>query len=316
MACIAASCSAQHTAEIPATSPDGPQTPNAHTVGNISSQAINLTDKEKTLLGDVYDQNGQLYEPPMYGLLAKVAKMEKPAKRDFDNLPWPGYQHLLEHPPIYRAEAMRVKLFVHTVQKLTGANSMYYEKDKPYWLLGCTNAGCKTPSQEPLLVLCPFDPIEILGEPENTDDKDVMSYTHPEGRQFELAGVFYKIHTQMDRGEKDRKPVLRDYPVFIAWDIRKIESGDNNVSISKMMIVLIIIAMAAAFFILKRHVKRLKNMGETESEPYKPWRYEPKHEESESKNDEPADMEVDDELKKAVQEFQQKEKPDDHPAKD
>ncbi len=312
----AASCTARHVTETPATSPVGPGTSSVHVGSNISSQAIELTDKERTLLGDVRDQDGQLYEPPMYGLLAKTAKMEKPSSRDFDNLPWPGYQQLLEHPSTYRAQAMKVKLFVHTVQELTGAVSIYYEKDKPYWLLGCTNAACKTPSQEPLLVLCPFDPIEILGKPERTEDDGVMSYEYPQGTQFELAGVFYKIHTEMDRGDKNREPVLRDYPVFIAWDIRKVESGGGN-AINKTMILMIILAMAAAFFILKRHVKRLKNMGETEIEPYRPRRYEPKRDEPESQDGESDEtLEVDEDLKKAVQEFRQKEKPDDRPAKD
>lgn len=306
-------CDAQQV-PVPTTSADEsrPGTPQANAGSNISSQAIELTEKEKILLGDVRDRDGQLYEPPMYKLLAKMAEMKKPGSSDFDNLPWPGYRQLLDHPSIYRAQAMRVRLNVITVEKIIGVHSLYYPKDKPYWLLHCFNAASKVPPLEPLIVICPFDPTEVLGKP-NVSDKE---YRYDAGRQVELAGVFYKIQRQKSRGWEKRKPELCNYPVFIGWDIRHTDVKATTGDIRKIMILLIVAAMAATFFLLRRHVKRLKGAGKSEeSEPYKPSRYEPERQETESQDDELAEVEIDEELTKAVQEFQ-KEQPDDHPAKD
>ncbi|MCK4601614.1 MAG: hypothetical protein KAU28_04060, partial [Phycisphaerae bacterium] len=246
----------------------------------------------------------------LYVLLARAAEMQPPSEKQFEILPRPGYRNLLKHPYIYRGQAIRMSLRVCTAKKLTAGTglgaSIDWPRGKAAWRLDCVNAATEDPVNEPLMVYCPFDPRELLPKADKVEPDGEMKFTWP-GRRIELAGVFYKVYWDYDRGTKGRAPVKRSFPVVVAWQIRtdRWRGPAGPVSLQLVIIIGILVILVAAFLLLRRHLKHTRKSGRRQE-------YRSLRDLSQSGAAEAG--EIDAELTSAVQEYRQ-ERPDDDPEK-
>jgi hypothetical protein len=132
-----------------------------------------------------------------------------------------------------------------------------------------------------------------------------------------LAGLFYKIHMTRDRGDRNQGSTLREYPVFLAWQIAaKPRLGGGGATVLGVFLVAGL-ALLVGFVVLKKYLRQIRK-GDQPAVRYRPLRDTLRAEaaaalaaaeEGDAPEDtEPQDTEVDPLLKQAAEEYRREKK--------
>jgi len=241
---------------------------------NLSPAAIELNESEKTAFGAVIDRNSKLDETAFYMLLGRAGKLGKLDKDDFDGLTRPAVENLLASPQLYRAQPMRISLFVFGANKLAPGDglsySRYWPRDKPVWRLNAMMLAPVKKEVYPVIVFVLEDPMPLLGKGHKIDISGEHQYKKP-GKRLEVAVVFYKIYATQSMSRKQR-----DYPVFVAWQLggkSRARFDKKGASTLLTAVLGIILVLLAGLVFLKRYIQHVKK-GDDDDAPvrYRPLR--------------------------------------------
>lgn len=271
---LAAGCEEQPTIEPSGTrgigrtttAPTGPEA-----IGHLPPEiaqvyrALEWTEQEKNSLDAVNDFDRQWQETAFFVAMQRVRKIQSLSIENFKLLDYPSYSSLTIDPGRYRARPIRLSVRVYTVAKLEPgkqftATRRWTLSDGPIWRMNCGNDMIEHPGDEPLSVFCAFDPVSLIGKPHKVNQDGEAIYGG--GKRVEIAGVFYKVYRDMDRGDKGNasQSQLRNYPIVLAWQIvgpfARARAGPTSVDPRAIIIILIVAALAAAYLILRRTMKR------------------------------------------------------------
>ncbi len=227
-------------------------------------RALAWTDQEEKIIWpSVNDFDLQWRETAFFMAMQRVRKVKPLPIDDFKLLDYPSYSSLMTDPGHYRAKPIRLSIRVYTLVKLEPgkhftATRRWTLSDGPIWRMNCGNAMIEYPGDEPLSVFCAFDPTSLIGRPHKVNQDGEAIYRG--GKRVEIAGVFYKVYRDMDRGDKgkDRQSQLRRYPIVLAWQFIDpfARVGPPSIDPRVIMIILIVAVLAAAYLILRRTLKR------------------------------------------------------------
>jgi len=232
-----------------------------------ASGIVELTELEWQLWQVTAARPGRLWEDVTYIMLSKTAAIPSISDQRFAELDRPAYQTLLSDPLRYvRLPVQPVGLTVRVgrVRKLLPGKgemgfSRHWPRERPVWRIECLNAAAEKAADQPLIVLSTVDPMPLLPKPSGKAGREGSSIiaeykgTPPHYKQLpvlELAGIFFKVH------RTEAKEVERDYPVVLAWQLRKGASGAGMSTLASAVLLFIVVAAAAAFFLLRRGIKR------------------------------------------------------------
>ncbi|MFW6061870.1 MAG: hypothetical protein ACOC93_03585 [Planctomycetota bacterium] len=280
---------------------------------NISPDAVALTEQERILLGDVTDGVHQLDEDAFYLMFNKAAELaegEPLGAEAFERLEAPSYARLLRSPAAYRAQPIQFSFRAMAVKKLSGnwlGQSRYWPQDRPVWQIAGFNARAEDPTQQPVVVYSIADPTPLLGEPDEVDQRGGKIYRV--APRLDVPALFYKLVKTTNREGKTAV-----VPVVVAWEIvqaRSPQSGGGQWL--SLVILVLVLAMAAGYYFIRRRVQRLRQEPETLYQPHR--NEEPEQAEWDQQE---AEDEVDPELRSIAEEYrkqrqqQQDSEHDDH----
>ena len=155
---------------------------------------------------------------------------------------------------------VNVHRVLKTHGKALGAGDLIWPIDKPVWRIYCTDAA--VPRQGgPMMILSTVEP-KGLGEPsEKTDDDANVSEAgediYKRAPQIELACVFYKVFkAEQTKGGKSK---MRSYPIAVAWQAGDVQGFNAGAETNTKYLFggLAIALVAAVYYFIRRHVKRL-----------------------------------------------------------
>lgn len=269
---LAAGCEEQPTIEPSGPRPIAPTTTapaDPEAIGHLPPEMVQMhralawTEQEMIPWKDVKDYDLQWRETAFFMAMQRVRRVQSLSAENFKLLDYPSYSSLMTDPGRYRARPIRLSIRVYTLVKLEPgkhftASRRWTLSDGPIWRMNCGNAMIEYPGDEPLSVFCPFDPTSLIGRPHKVNQDGEAFYRG--GKRVEIAGVFYKVYRDMDRGDKgkDRQSQLRSYPIVLAWQFNApfARVGPASIDPRVIMIILIVAALAAAYLILRRTMKR------------------------------------------------------------
>jgi len=222
-------------------------------------RGLQLTDTEKTALGDVTDGSTQWRESAFYLLLRRVSQLPELAPEDLHSLDAPAYRSLLHEPQRHRARAMRRRVRVYRVLKMSPGRghadlgySPAWPKGRSVWQIYCTGAEVPDPADEPMVVFSTVEPTG-LGRPDKVTTQEEQMFSR--GPEVEIVCVFYKVIEDVEDGSGRR----RDYPLLLAWQMfPRTESLHRAVPPGIWIVAAGIGAVAVGYFFLRRHVRRLR----------------------------------------------------------
>ena len=229
-------------------------------------RGLTLTDTEKTALGDVTDRSTQWRESAFYLLLRRVSQLPALSPEDLHSLDAPAYRSLLDEPQRYRARAMRRRVRIYRVLKMSPGRghadlgySPAWPKERPVWQIYCAGAKASDAGDEPMVVFSTVEPAG-LGRP----DKVTMQGEHmfSRGPTMDVVCVFYKLLQDADHGSGRR----RNYPLLLAWQMfDRSEGAQDAVRPGMWAAIAGIGALAVGYYCLRRHVRRLRRPATVET---------------------------------------------------
>ncbi|HUS91479.1 MAG TPA: hypothetical protein VM695_06490 [Phycisphaerae bacterium] len=234
--------------------------PAARAIRPIASR-IELTEQEKTILGDLQDRTEKFDEPALYVMFAIAGRMTKMDPIEWEELDRPAYVNVLADPNRYRVTPLRMRVQVHYVRKLqpgAGLNfSEFWPKDRAVWELDCVQSDTPYQKDKPLRLYSIADPVEFLGQPDEIDSYKQWKYNR--GREIRIAGLFFKLLRTRDRDGE-----LRDYPEIIVWQFSRTmpSFGGGTWDAGKLSqlvpLLLLVIALGLGFYFTRRRLARLR----------------------------------------------------------
>ena len=245
----------------------GPVAPGEEAIGRLPPEiaevyrALAWSESEKNILASVNDYDRQWRETAFFTVMRRVRTVRQLATDAFNALDRPSYNSLLSDPGRYRARPVRLSVHAYTVARLQPgkhftASARWTLSDGPIWRMDCGNAMTRHPADEPLSVFCAFDPINLLGKPYKVDENGRAIYRG--GQRADIAGVFFKVYRDMERGDSEHAPRMRNYPIVLAWQISRPRGGIGPASAdpTSVAIIIIVVMLAAVYVILRRTTKR------------------------------------------------------------
>jgi len=311
--------SRQPAIAVVTTAPAGPsEEAMGHLLPEIAEvyRALAWSDQEKNILASVNDYDRQWRETAFFTVMRRVRTVRRLSADAFKSLDRPSYSSLLIDPGRHRARPVRLSVRVYTVARLQPgkhftASARWTLSDGPIWRMDCGNATIRQPADEPLSVFCAFDPISLLGKPYKVDENGRAIYRG--GQRADIAGVFYKVYRDMERGDSQHAPRMRNYPIVLAWQISRPLGlvGPASADPTTVAVIIILVMLAAVYFILRRTIKRAAAHRARRRESYRPLRSRemqdqpPGKAQPEDQGDRPGDI---DPMLKAASEQYRKEK--------
>jgi len=295
------------TVTVSSTAPTGkPTAPPA------MAERIVIEEVEQTVLDATRDGSGQADETGLYASLSIAARARENVQLDRDewqHLDRPAYRSLLAQPKRWRAQPIQLAVRIYEIWKLKpgdGLNySRFWPKDRPVWRIHGTVLGNKDEESQPITIFSVVNPDEYLGQGEATKEDNLTQFKH--GPILRLAAIFYKVLADTDK-EGNR----RLYPVVMSWQLADSEGdtyaatpgADSGLWGSAAMPVVLLVAVLAVFYLVRRQVTRTQNKIPKGPE-YKPLREGADKDDDKEKKDtqSPADRYVDPDLAKAVEQF-------------
>ncbi len=249
-------------ASQPATEPLAPPPPGE---AESVAEGLDWSEAERAILGAIEDFEPQIADEALGMILRRAKRLEDLPASQLSDLDHPAYKNLLERPGRYRGEAVRLVLYLAYVKKLLPgevnlSESRWWPSDKPIWRLDGFGADTPYPADEPLRIFSVVDPASIISVPQAAQADEEIEYLRTPA--IEVAAVFYKVYTDLSRGDPDRLPTQRNYPVLVAWDIKHAdlpgrEPTDTGGTAGPTSIVLIVaVTLAALFIVLKLRARR------------------------------------------------------------
>jgi len=219
-------------------------------------------------MSDVEQNSTQWRETALFMLMKRASTLDTLDAVQIARLDRPAYRSLVDEPQRHVGRPMRLTVNVHRVLKTNGkklgASDLIWPIDKPVWRIYCTDAA--VPRQAgPMMILSTVEP-KGLGEPsERTDDDAGVSETgediYKRAPQIDLACVFYKVFkAEQIKGGKSK---MRSYPLAVAWQAGEGRGPSAAVDYNTRYLFggVAIALVAAAYYFIRRHVKRLSKPG-------------------------------------------------------
>ena len=249
-------------ASQPATEPVAPPPPSG--VESIAER-LDWSEAERTILGAVEDFEPQIAGEALGMILRRAEGLEDLPASHLSDLDRPAYKNLLERPGRYRGEAVRLVLYLAYVKKLFPREvnlpeSRWWPSDKPIWRLDGFGADTPYPADEPLRIFSVVDPASIISVPQAAQAEEEIKYLRTPA--IEVAAVFYKVYTDLSRGDPDSPPTQRNYPVLVAWNIKHANlpggepTGTGSTAGPTSIVLIVAVALAALFIVLKLRARR------------------------------------------------------------
>jgi hypothetical protein len=221
---------------------------------NLSAEAVELTDEQRTVLSAVRDRDTNLYHNGFYVLLDKARQLDPLSSEELESLEEPIYAKMMRHPEQYRGQPLQLDVYVMTRHKLIAGENLPIRpgvsKGDVIWQLSCYIVGkdMNVSRAMPLTLFSVVDPNEALGSPIPSDTGETLGHY----RQARVACLFYKVY----KG-KDREGKLRTYPAVVAWQF--VDRGSVEVGWSPYqlfgVVVVVLLALALLFRMMKRYRK-------------------------------------------------------------
>ncbi len=282
------------------TSVDRTIDPNA----NISSEAIDLTDVQRTVLAATRDNDTYLFHNAMYVLLDKARSLKPYSPEQLAALESPSYAKMRRNPQQYRGQPIRLDVYVMNRFKLVAGENMPIKpgisKGDVVWQLGCFVVGkdMNVSRAMPLTVFSVVDPNEFLGSPIESDTGETVGHY----RRARIAGLFYKVYKGRTRDGDERL-----YPAVVAWqfiDRGTVEPGWSPYQVFAVAVAGVI-GLALLFRMIKRHRNYARQSGRARAKyvPLREEEGEDSGEDEENASEEPVDGPVDPDLAAAAEEF-------------
>jgi len=233
------------------------------------AQRIELTEEQKTILGDLQDRTEKFDEPALYVMFAVANQMPQLDPLEWDELDRPAYVNLLADPNRYRLIPLRMRVKIHYVAKLqpgAGLNfSSFWPRNRAVWEMDAVQTDTPYSKDKPVRIYSITDPSEYLGEPDEIDAYKRRKYKR--GREVRIAGLFFKLVRTRDRDDN-----LRDYPELIVWQMSRttpsfgLGSG-GGFDLSELgrfvPLVLLVVAMGAGLYFTRRRLAQLRQQDRT-----------------------------------------------------
>jgi len=251
----------------PTTQPsDSPTTaPAPRRTDNISVAAVELNDRQLAALSAVRD--GQDWnEPAFHIMIAKVDEFTDPkaAAKEYATLESPAVGNLTDFPTRYRAQKIRLAMWVHRSKLLESGSSDWdarpdWPKGRKLWRMDGYHFSPGGKKIEDLVVYSLIDPTELLGKPSRID-KRTGDLLYVERRAVEMAAVYYKTFKRMAKGDKKIPPHIRDYPLVMAYFLKPAKDpGAGSSNLMRNVIVLVVAVMMGLLFMIRRQVKGVRS---------------------------------------------------------
>ncbi len=267
---------------------------------NISAEAIDLTDIQRTVLAAARDGDSYLFHNAVYVLLSKARALSPLSADELAALESPSYAKMRRHPNQYRGQPIRLDVYVMTRYKLVAGDDLPIKpgmtKGDTVWQLGCFIVGkdMGVSRAMPLTIFSVVDPNEFLGTPIESDTGQTQGHY----RKARIAGLFYKVYKGTDR---DGEPRL--YPAVVAWQF--VDRGTVEPGWSPYQVFAVAVAALIGLVLLFRMVKRYRNYARPSGRDrakYVPLREELDQDGDDEEHQEPVDGPVDPDLASAAEE--------------
>ncbi|MCE5327193.1 MAG: hypothetical protein LLG01_12365 [Planctomycetaceae bacterium] len=281
-------------------------------------RVLTWTPTEQNILSAVKDFNQQWQEAGFFVALQKAREVEPlapavAAMLDRKSL----YENLINDPQRFRVKPVGLRMYVVSIEKLEPGHQFmpsarWSTQDGPIYRIVGFNAEGAGPLNEPYQVFCDFNPAEQLklGKPELDGTREIYPIRH--GRKsVHVAGLFYKIYREMDRGNADSEPQMRNYPIILAWQM--VQSGAASAGAQdattnspwgfKSSIAFVIIgALLVAYIFLSRYSRKTTS-DRGLNRKYRPLRDVTLDQTPAPSDDDDAAAEIDPELRKACEQY-------------
>ena len=220
---------------------------------------LTLNEIEKQAMLEARANPGVLAETAFRLMLAKVAALPELGDKEFAILDRPAVANLLRTPERYSCAPLAMKIAVYEVRKcMPDDNDISltapWPRSRPVWWITGRTSQPASKDLEPLIVFSTVDPTPLLGEPDATVGPN-GSRIYPHWPIVELAGVFYKVRRTREKQSGD----LRDYPVLMAWQVRKDSLysviGQSAVDPRLLVPLLLVVALIVVFIVVRKRTR-------------------------------------------------------------
>jgi len=244
-------------------------------------EGLDLGDANRDSYEVAFDRIRQLNESALTMWLQRVSRMPELSKDQFRDLDRPSVKNIMRTPKRYAGQAIVVDVYAVRVWKWMPpddftATRWWNIHAGPLWQVDCLNADAQYPGEEPIFVICTFDPTPILGKHKRIGDEGELLYPlqAQSGYQpkYRLAGVFYKLFETRDKDGRTRQ-----FPVLLVWQMNRAGGRDKVTGPGGMLgtrhtlIIASVLVLAFAFIYLKKKASRAKRGGRSGPE-YRPLR--------------------------------------------
>jgi len=225
------------------------------------AEGLELSEAERQALVQVLDKPSQLDEPGLYVMMRRAAALPKLSDDQWEALDQVAYVNLLHRPQDYHLRPIRMEVHVNRVKEISAGEgltsySRWWPRSRSAWDVACVVPTRANPyaTTQPLTAISVVQP-DIKQEPDELGPDGQELYFVP-GPKLELAGVFYKVHQRRDLDGN-----LREYPVLIVWQTRRLADLPAPTNWTKTMaavIIMLVAVLAIVFMRIKRQIRAIK----------------------------------------------------------
>ncbi|MCE5277221.1 MAG: hypothetical protein ABFD92_16260 [Planctomycetaceae bacterium] len=278
-------------------------------------QTLTWTPTELNILSAVKDFNQQWQEPGFFVALQKAREVKPLAPNVAAMLDRKAlHQTLLTDPQRYRVKPVGIRVYIVSIEKIEpGVHFMptprWSRNNGPIFRIVGFDAEGTGPLDDAYQIFCDFNPAEELklGTPQIEGSREIYPIRH--GRKsVHVTGLFYKIYREMDSGDADTPPQMRNYPIILAWQMEgpgpaaaQDAAPSSPFGFRSSVAFVIIGALLVAYIFLVRY-SRKSTSGHSLSRRYRPLR-DVKLDDAPPPDDDAAPAEIDPELRKACEQY-------------
>lgn len=218
-------------------------------------QALAYTDRERTILDDVLDGDGQVDANGLYVLLRR-AEMLPEGRQPLTEADRPNVKNLWAGPAPYRGRLVRVEgRFVKTDDWSDQVTATQWWGTRGVWMVHIQELS--TGEYRAMIVMLTRRPPVGLRP----------------GRRLQFAGLFYKLVTLPESKETGDPSKTHEYPVIVASAVYA-GGGETGTIIPQEALLMfgVIVLLLVAFMFLRRLANRRR---EGAASRYRPRRYDP-----------------------------------------
>jgi len=222
------------------------------------NRVLALTDAEIGVLEVSQSRRTDIVGPGVQLMLAKASELPQLTHEELAQLQRPTHASLLNYPAQFQGAPLRITVYVHSVMETTIAG-------RTVWLINAYDADGQ--EQKGLTIYSLQDPLPSLPPPAEQTRKGLMVFNpqqNPGGTKLILAGILVKTFEDEVAGESfdpnsPNTGVRMDFPLLVAWQVSKPHVAKGIPTATKLLIVLVIvavIAMAVLFTMLSKSIRR------------------------------------------------------------